>query len=175
MTIETAASLVTLTSAGTTYSNMSEDALAAAGLPAAAISAAVNAAVVAAADREIDALCDRAFTRSASRAERYARKYSEALAYREADYPGNVSQDDYPFLIAEAAALEITKRQQADRVIAAAQGFAQLGALAEAARAAVRLAIAGAETLAGKREAARAHVTDLAAAIAAATTQAEEG
>ncbi|MEL8055046.1 MAG: hypothetical protein AAGK66_02735 [Pseudomonadota bacterium] len=133
--------LLTLTHNQQTYTGFTIDALTAAGVPDTVIDTAITARFVERGNAAIDAACDLIYTASTSRSQRYARKYEEAVRYRDADYPGSVSQSDYPFLVAEAAALGITKRAQADAVIARGDAFAQVGALAEASRAALEKAV----------------------------------
>lgn len=163
---------LTLTYGGETYTNWPPEDLLATGVPQNVIDAQINTQIVSAAAAKLDEICDTLFTHSASRGERYARKYEEAKHYRDADYPSNVSAADYPFLIAEAAALGVTKRQQADSVIAAGTAFAQIGAAAEAARAALANAVGAASGLTAKAAAALAIINQFKAGLASASQEA---
>jgi hypothetical protein len=116
------------------------DALAA-GLDQADIDAAINAAIINLADRDIDDFADRLYTTSPSRNARYEAKRAEAVGYKAAGSPANVSANDYPFLVTEAPMRGITKDVLADSIIAAAAAFAAFGAQAEAARAELRTAV----------------------------------
>jgi hypothetical protein len=163
---------LSLTHAGETYTNFPPEDLLAAGIPQAVIDDALTAVLVNAAARELDEICDTLFTHSTSRGERYARKYEEAKLYRDADYPANVSPADYPFLVAEAAAMGITKRVQADSVIAAGMAFAQIGAAAEATRAALAPAIGAASGLPAKEAVAAGIINQFKAGVASASQEA---
>ena len=161
----------TLSHAGQTYNNFTPQELVAAGVPEAEIEAATTSSFVTWATARIDEVCDRLFTRSPSRAERYAQKYAEALAYRAADYPASVAATAYPFLVAEAAARGLTKREQADLVIATAEGFTAIGAMAEARRSALAARIGAAVGAEAKRDEAEAAVAEFNQALIALTQE----
>lgn len=162
---------LSLTHNGKTYTNFEAGDLLAAGVPDEVIAAAVTEEAVAFATTQIDTACDGLFTQSASRAQRYSQKYEEALAYREADYPGTVADGDYPFLVAEAAARSLTKRQQADLVIETAERFRAIGAIAEAARASLPDRINAMAGPAAKFAEARQAVLDFQQALQAQQTE----
>ena len=158
---------ITIEYQGLTYQDWTIDDLRREGVPQEVIDAALDEQIVHQAQARIDAIVDRVFTASASRASRYDAKYQEALRYRDAGYPGNVSADDYPYLTAEAAARGMTKRQLADAIIAAANAYRQFGALAEAARAKLMQAVPAAADAAAKQPAADAIVAEVAQAAQA--------
>lgn len=160
--------LLTLTHDATTYTEFSIEALTERGVPEAVIDVAITQRLSDQGNAAIDAACDALYTQSTSRSERYARKYNEAVAYRDAGYPGSVSAADYPFLVAEAGALGIPKRQQADAVIARGDAFAQIGAMAEAARAGLEKAIDDASGLAAKQAAYETALSTFQAGLASA-------
>ena len=157
-------STLTITHGGRQYIEMTPDEMRAAGVPLEVIDAALNAQIVDQAQAQIDTIVDRAFTASASRASRYEAKYQEALRYRDAGYPSNVAEADYPYLTAEAPARGLTKRQLADAIIAAADAYRQFGALAEAKRAELKQAVPAAVDAAAKQAAADAIVAEVATA-----------
>lgn len=142
---------ITLSHAGRTYVEWTREALVSeAGVPEAVVDAALAPLIVAAAHAEIDAICDAIYTASPSRDARYANKYDEAVRYRDAGYPGSVSEAEYPTLVNEAPKRGMTKRQLADTIIARRDAFNLIGGKAEAARAEVEATVAGAP--AGERE-----------------------
>ncbi len=143
---------------------MTPEALRAAGVPQEVIDAALDAHIIAAAQAQVDAIVDRVFTASASRASRYEAKYQEAIRYRDAGYPSNVAESDYPYLTAEAPVRGVTKRQLADAIIAAADAYRQFGAAAEAARVQLKAQVPGADGADAKRAAAEAIVAEVAQA-----------
>lgn len=115
--------------------------------------------IIAMAERDIDLLCDTVYTQYASRATRYEQKYQESLRYVAAGYPGTVSANDYPYLVYESAKRGLTKREQADLIIAMAVAFNQFGAHAEAARAELPGAVAAGIDTTEKQNAADAIVS----------------
>jgi len=121
----------------------------------------IDARIIAAAEQRIDAIADQVYTSSVSRGARYERKYAEAERYRAAGYPGTVSAQEYPFLTAEAPVRGLTKRQLADAIIAAAQGYEQFAALAEARRTQLKVDVPGAADEAAKQAAADALVSEV--------------
>ena len=157
---------LTITHEGRQYLEMTPADLREAGVPQEVIDAALDAQIIDMATARIDAIADGVFTASASRSARYREKYQEALRYRDAGYPGNVSADDYPYLTAEAPARGLTKRQLADAIIAAADAYRQFGALAEAKRAELKQAVPAATDAAAKQAAADAIVAEVAQATA---------
>lgn len=136
--------LITLTHAGRTYAEWEPDALVANGVPQATVDAVVSNSIVTAAHAEIDRICDALYTSSPSRDARYANKYAEALRYRDAGYPGTVSESEYPTLVNEASKRGLTKRQLADTIIARRDAFNLIGGKAEAARAEIEIAVGNA-------------------------------
>ena len=127
----------------------------------------IDARIIGAAEQRIDAIADQVYTSSVSRGARYERKYAEAVRYRDAGYPGTVSAGDYPYLVEEAAARGMTKRQLADAIIAAAQAYDAFGALAEARRAQLKVDVPAAADEAAKQAAADAIVAEVHQAAAA--------
>jgi len=121
----------------------------------------IDARIIAAAERQIDAIADQVYTISVSRGARYERKYAEAERYRAAGYPGTVSAQEYPFLTAEAPVRGLTKRQLADAIIAAAQGYEAFAALAEAKRVQLKTDVPAAADEAAKQAAADALVSEV--------------
>ena len=158
---------LTITHDARMYVDCTPERLLAAGVPQEVIDAALDAQIVQQAQAQIDTIVDRVFTASASRASRYEAKYQEALRYRDAGYPGSVSEADYPYLTAEAPTRGMTKRQLADTIIAAADAYRQFGALAEAKRAELKQAVPAASDAAAKQAAADAIVAEVATAAAA--------
>ena len=157
---------LTITHEGQQYLEMTPEDLRAAGVPQEAIDAALDMQIIDMATARIDAIADKVFTASASRSARYEAKYQEALRYRDAGYPANVSADDYPYLTAEAPARGMTKRQLADAIIAKADAYRQFGALAEAKRAELKQAVPAADTAEARQAAADAIVAEVAQAAA---------
>ena len=157
---------LTITHEGRQYLEVTLEELAEAGVPQEVIDAALDEQIMHQAQVRIDVIVDAVFTDSASRASRYEAKYQEALRYREAGYPGNVSADDYPYLTAEAQVRGMTKRELADAIIAKADAYRQFGALAEAKRAELKTAIPAAADAAAKQAAADAIVAEVAQAAA---------
>ena len=155
---------ITLTHEGHTYVAATLGQLAEAGVPQVVIDAALDVQIVDQAQAQIDTIVDHAFTASASRASRYEAKYQEALRYRDAGYPSNVAEADYPYLTAEAPARGLTKRQLADAIIAAADAYRQFGALAEAKRAELKTTVPAAADATAKQAAADAIVAEVATA-----------
>lgn len=147
---------LTITHGGVIHANLTAEDAAARGIPLAEITAALDAALIEQAEHRIDALCDAVYTRSPSRTARYEQKHAEALRYVAAGYPGSVAEADYPYLVNEAPARELTKRDLADLVIARAAAFNLLGAAAESARAGLAGAITAAPDESAKRAAAEA-------------------
>ena len=152
---------LTITHEGRQYLEMTPAELAEAGVPQAAIDAALDTQIIDMATARIDAIADEVFTASASRSARYEAKYQEALRYRDAGYPGNVSADDYPYLTAEAPARGMTRRELADAIIAKADAYRQFGALAEAKRAELKQAVPAATDAAARQAAADALVAEV--------------
>jgi len=148
----------TVVHGGRGYSMMTAAELAAAGVPDDVIAAEMTRVVAAEAGAVIDAMCDAVYTTSPSRDARYNNKYAEAIAYRDAGWPGTVAEADYPTLYNEAPARGLTKRQLAELIIEKRDAFNLIGAKAEAARAALDAAIAGADGIDAKRAAAQAIV-----------------
>lgn len=102
----------------------------------------LRATLIAEAEARIDAAGDR-LAPSPSRTARYQQKATEAVAYVEAGRPGSVSADDYPILVAEAAARSITKSELADAIIARHAGYNALMGKAEALRSTLEAVAAG--------------------------------
>lgn len=160
-------SIKSLRHEGRTYANITPEELAEFGVPEEVITAAIDHDILGEAVATLDQIMDGVFTSSPSQAERYAQKFAEAVRYAEAGYPGKVSPADYPFLVAEAAVRGISKRQQADSVIAAGRAFQTLGAAAESTRVTLAGAIAQADGAQAKRIAAQTILENLKAGIAA--------
>jgi len=152
---------LTITHEGRTYVAMTPEQLAEAGVPAEVIQQALDAQIIDRAQAQIDAVVDLVYTHSVSRGARYERKYAESIRYRDAGYPSTVSAQEYPFLAAEAPIRGMTKRQLADAIIAAAQGYEQFAALAEARRAQLRVDVPAAADEAAKQAAATAIVAEV--------------
>ena len=158
---------LTITHDGRQYVAMTPEQLAEAGVSAEVIRQALDEQIIRQAEQQIDAIADHVYTTSPSRSARYRRKLEEAIRYRDAGYPGNVPDADYPYLTAEAPARWITKRQLADAIIAAAQAYDAFGALAEARRAQLKVDVPAAADEAAKQAAADAIVTEVHQAAAA--------
>ena len=124
----------------------------------------VNARIVEAAEERIERIADEVYTRSAARAARYTEKYREAQRYRQAGYPPQAAAEDYPYLTAEAGARGVTLRALADAILMAAEAYQRFGALVEAKRAALKMAVAAAPDEASKQAAANAIVAEVEAA-----------
>ena len=152
---------LTIAHDGRQYVAMTTEELQQAGVPAEVIRQALEAQIIERAQAQIDAIADRVYTTSPSRSARYRRKLEEAIRYRDAGYPGNVPDVDYPYLTAEAPARGITKRQLADAIIAAAQAYDTFGAAAEAARARLKTEVPQAADEAAKQGAAGAIVAEV--------------
>lgn len=149
----------------TVYSNMTPEALAAAGVDAESIRAAEIGEVVSRGHAQIDALCDAAYTASPSRGARYQRKEAEARAYLAAGEPEEPAAAVYPMLVAEATARSLTPAAMAAEIITAADAYTALAAEAEAARARLAAAVAAAADLAEMEAAAAAEVDAVRAAL----------
>lgn len=121
------------------------------GVPEALVELAVNDAIIGLAMARIDKICDRVYTAFASRSERYAQKYAEALKYIDAGSPSSVSEADYPYLVNEAPARDLTKADLAVLIIDKATAFNAFGAKAEAARAELLTGVADADGIDAKR------------------------
>lgn len=130
------------------------------------INASLAEQITADAHRQIDELADRAYTTSASRSARYQRKEQEARAFVADAAP---VLDNYPMLVAEAAARGSDVVVLANEVIAKADAYHQLAAVVEAQRATARVNIEAAQNEAGMRNAARVAVQTVETVIAQAT------
>ena len=152
---------LTITHGGRQYVATTPEQLAEAGVPAEVIQQALDVEIINRAQAQIDAVADLVYTHSVSRGARYERKYAEAIRYRDAGYPSTVSAGDYPYLVEEAAARGMTKRQLADAIIAAAQAYDTFGALTEAKRAQLKVDVPAAADEAAKQAAADALVAEV--------------
>ncbi len=153
---------------GRGYSMMTPEELAAAGVPEAVVLAHLSGRIVDEQQAAIDRICDGLYTASPSRDARYNNKYDEAIRYRDANYPANVAEAEYPTLANEAPKRGLTKRQLSDVIIARRDAFNLIGGKAEAARAEIETAVAAAATIDAKRAAAAAVVAGFAALAAGA-------
>ncbi len=157
--------MISLEHNGTTYDGFTAEELSARGVPDAVIDQAINQKLSAEANRRILGMLDGVYTNSTALDAIYAEKEREAKAYRDEGYPASVPEGSYRFIVGEAQARGLTKRQHADAVIAAAEAFRQIGSVAEALRAELPAQIAAADTLQAKRSVVTAALTQLKSTI----------
>ena len=162
---------ISLVHEGVPYTNFDKEELLEAGVPQAVIDQFCDAEIAREAITEIDAFMDSIFTTSTSQASRYQQKFDEAIRYRDAGFPNSVANGDYPFIVTEAGARGITKRAQAELILAAAAGFQQAGAAAESARVGINAAISATGSHEEKRERVTQIINQLRAGILAALGQ----